>query len=139
MKTIINPDPHAEGFTPQPIYNVTAVLDHISDVFSIVESLEKSGFTEDKIFVFVGQDGLDKLDLHGQEHGVLARVVRTLEGFTAEAEANHVAEEALKEGRMFIAVSTDGSDQQKVNVEQILKLHNAQQLHYFGRWTVERL
>ena len=79
------------------------------------------------------------MDLHGEEHGVLARVVRTLEGSTAEAEANRVAEEALKEGCMFIAVSTDGSDQQKANVEQILKLHNAQQLHYFGRWTVARL
>lgn len=139
MKTIINPDPHAEGFKPQPTYNVTAVVEHISDVFSIVQSLEKSGFSEDQISVFIGQDGLAKLDLHGEEHGVLTRVVRALESLTAEAEANRTAEAALKEGRIFIAVSTDGSDQQKANVDQILKAHNAQKLHFFGRWTVESL
>lgn len=139
MKTIINPDPHAEGFTPQPIYNVTAVLEHISDVFSVVQSLENSKFSEDQISVFIGQDGLAKLDLHGEEHGMLARVVRAWESLTAEAEANREAEAALKEGRIFIAVSTDGSDQQKAQVEQILKAHNAHKLHFFGHWTVERL
>ena len=139
MKTIINPDPHAEGFKPQPIYNVTAVLEHISNVFSVVQSLEKSGFSEDQISVFIGQDGLAKLDLHGKEHGVLARVVRALESLTAEAEANRHAEATLREGRIFVAVSTDGSDQQKAIVERILKAHHARQLHYFGRWTVERL
>jgi hypothetical protein len=41
MKTIVNPDPHASGFKPQPISNVTAVLEHISHVFSVVRSLEK--------------------------------------------------------------------------------------------------
>ena len=139
MKTIVNPDPHAEGFKPQPIYNVTAVLEHISEVFSVVQSLEKDGFSEDQISVFIGQDGLTKLDLHGKEHGILARVVRALESLTAEAEANRNAEEALKEGRIFVAVSTDGSDQQKAKIERILKSHNAQKLHFFGRWTVERL
>ena len=139
MRTIVNPDPHAKGFKPQPTYNVTAVLGHISDVFSVVQSLEKNGFSEDQISVFIGQDGLAKLDLHGKEHGVLARVVRVLESLTAEAEANRSAEEALKDGRIFIAVSTDGSDQQKADVERILKSHNAQKLHFFGRWTVERL
>src|SRR5262249_32345339 len=133
------PDPHAEGFKPQPIYNVTAVLEHISDVFSVVQSLEQSGFPEDQISVFIGQDGLAKLDLHGKEHGMLARVGRALESLTAEAEANREAEAALKKGRIFIAVSTDGSDQQKTRVEQILKAHNGHKLHFFGRWTVERL
>jgi hypothetical protein len=139
MKANINPDPHAEGFKPQPIYNVTAVLENISDVFAVVQSLEKSGFSEDQISVFIGQDGLAKLDLHGKEHGVLARVVRALESLTAEAEANREAEAALKQGRIFIAVSTDGSNQQKANVEQILKAHDAHKLHFFGRWTIERL
>jgi hypothetical protein len=139
MKTIVNPDPHAEGFKPQPIHNITAVLDRLSDVFSVLQSLGKAGFSEEQISVFLGQDGLEKLDLHGERHGMMARVVRALETLTAEDEANRNAEAALKQGRIFIAVSIDGSDQQKANVESILKTHGAHSLRFFGRWTVERL
>ena len=139
MKTIVNPDPHAKGFKPQPTFNVTAVLEHMSDVFSAVWSLARSGFSEEQISVFVGRDGLAKLDLHGEEHGMLARVVRALETLTAEDQANRDAETALKEGRIYLAVSTDGTDQQKAKAERILRAHNAQKIRFFGRWMVERL
>lgn len=79
------------------------------------------------------------MDLHGEEHGVLARVIRALESLTAEDQANQDAEAALKEGRIFIAVLTDGSDEQKATVESILKGHNAHNVRFFGRWTVKRL
>lgn len=139
MTTIMNPDPHAKGFKPQPIYNVTGVIDQLSDVLSAVRSLQQSGFSEKKISVFMGRDGLAKLDLRGEEHGVLAKVIRALESLTAEEQANHDVEAALKEGRIFIAVETDGSDQQKTEVERILKAHGARTMRFFGRWTVERL
>ena len=139
MTAKVNPDPHAEGFTPQPIYNVTAVFDELHDVASAVRSLKLSGFPDAGMSVFMGKEGLAKLDLHGEDHGMLARVIRTLESLTAEEAANREAEVALKEGRIFVAVQTDGSDRQKELIERVLKAHNAQALRFFGRWTIERM
>ncbi len=139
MTANVNPDPHADGFTPQPIYNVTAVFDKLHDVVSAVRSLRHSGIPDERTSVFVGKEGLAKLDLHGGDHGVLARVIRAFESLTAEQLANQDAETALNEGRIFIAVQTDGSDEQKEAAERVLKAHNAHTLRFFGRWTVERL
>ena len=139
MTTNLNPDPHADGFTPQPIYNVTAVFDELHDVISAVRSLKQSAFPDEQTSVFMGKEGLAKLDLHGEDHGVLARVIRALESLTAEDQANRNAEVALNEGRIFITVQTDGSDEQKETVERVLKAHKAHTLRFFGHWTVERL
>src|ERR1019366_10211133 len=88
MTVNVNPDPHAEGFTPQPIYNVTAVFDELNDVISAVRSLKQYGFSDERTSVFRGKEGLARLDLHGEDHGVLARVIRALESLTAEEQAN---------------------------------------------------
>jgi hypothetical protein len=139
MTANVNPDPHSEGFTPQPIYNVTAVFDELKDIISAVRSLRESGFLDERTSVFMGKEGLAKLDLHGEDHGALARVVRALESLTAEELANREAETALKEGRIFMTVQTDGSEDQKEAAERVLKAHNAHTVRFFGRWTVERL
>jgi hypothetical protein len=139
MPANVNPDPHAERFTPQPIYNVTAVFDELNDVLSAVRSLKQSGFPDARTSVFMGKEGLAKLDLHGEDHGALARVIRALESLTAEQLANQEVEAALQEGRIFITVQTDGSDDQKETAERVLKAHKAHTVRFFGRWTVERL
>lgn len=88
----VNPDPHVEGFKPQPTFNVTAVFDTLDDVLQAILSLQKHGFTDEAVSVYLGKDGLAKLDLHGEAHGLLARLVRRLESLSAEAEANQDAE-----------------------------------------------
>ena len=139
MTANVNPDPHVEGFTPQPISSVTAIIDELDDLVAALESLQQSGFSTEQVSVFMGAEGLAKLDLHGEKHGFLARALRALESLAAEEQANRDAEAALKEGRIFIAVLTDGSENQKSMVERILKEHEAHTLRFFGRWTVERL
>src|ERR1035441_7799590 len=58
MSIIVNPDPHAESFTPQPIHNVTAVFDDLDDVISAVRSLKQYGFADEGTSVFIGKEGL---------------------------------------------------------------------------------
>ena len=139
MTIKVNPDPHADGFTPQPIRSVTARMDDLDDLIVAMRALKAAGFSENDASVFMGEEGLSKLDLHGENHGILARVIRALESLTAEERANLECETALKEGCLFVCVSTDGSDEQKAAVNQILKDHNARNLSFFGRWTVEHL
>ena len=70
MTANVNPDPHEKGFTPQPISSVTAIIDELDDLLAALESLQQSGFSEEKVSVFMGAEGLTKLDLHGEKHGI---------------------------------------------------------------------
>ena len=139
MTTNVNPDPHADGFEWQPTNKVTAIVDRLDDVFAAIHSLERSGFSDKDLSVFIGSDGLAKLDVHGKHHGLVGRVIRAVESVAADQQPDHDAEAALKEGRAYITVSTDGSDQQKATAERVLKAHAARCIRYFGRWAVEKL
>jgi hypothetical protein len=139
MTTHVNPDPHADGFQWQPTNKVTAIVDRLDDVFAAIHSLERSGFSDKDLSVFIGSDGLAKLDAHGKHHGLVGRVIRAVESVAADQQPDHEAEAALKEGRAYITVSTDGSDQQKATAERVLKAHAGRCIRYFGRWAVERL
>jgi hypothetical protein len=137
MAASVNPDPHAESFAPQPIHNVTAEFDNPRDVETAVRALNEARLTDQQISVFAGPDGLANLDLHGEGHGVLARLIRAVESATSDE--NQIAEKALQEGRILVRVSTDGSDEQKATVENLLQSHGAHGIRFFGRLTVERV
>jgi microsomal dipeptidase-like Zn-dependent dipeptidase len=140
MRTRVNPDPHSQGFTSHPKNDVTAILSELSDLAAAIRSLNQAGFFGEQVSVFTGREGLAKLDLHGEEHGFLAQVIRAVESLTTEERANTgEIEEGLRRGKFFVAVHTDGSEEQKTRVERLLKFHNAHHLRYFGSWTVERL
>jgi hypothetical protein len=139
MTTNVNPDPHAEGFQAQPTNNVTAIIDRLDDVSSAIRSLQQAGFSDTDVAVFVGREGLAKLDVDGERHGLVGRVIRAVESVAADHPPNKDAEVALKEGHAYITVSTDGSDLKKEAAERALKAHNAHCIRYVGRLAVERL
>lgn len=139
MPTHVNPDPHAEGFQLQPTNQITAIIDNLDDVLSTMQCLTEAGFSDTDLSVFVGRDGLAKLDLHGERHGILGRIVRAADSLTSNEEANQEAENALKAGRAYVTVLTDGGEEQKTTADSILKAHNASNVRYYGRWTVEPL
>jgi hypothetical protein len=140
MQTRVNPDPHIEGFAPHPKYSLTAVIDEVSALTAAVRSLNHAGFSHEHISVFIGSEGLAKLDLKGEAHGFLAQFVRAVESLTTEERLNsQKIEEGLKLGKFFIAVRTDGSEPQKKMVRHVLKTHGAHGVRFFGAWTVEHL
>jgi hypothetical protein len=139
MPTHVNPDPHAEGFQLQPTNHVTAIIDDLNDVRAAIQELTRAGFSDNDLSVFIGKDGLAKLDLRGENHGLLGRIVRAADSLTSNQEANREAEAALKAGRVYVTVLTDGTEDQKRTAERILKVHHANNVRYYGQWTVEPL
>src|SRR5882724_5678967 len=113
MPTHVNPDPHAEGFQLQPTNHVTAIIENLDDVLSAAQCLTQACFSDYDLSVFIGRDGLAKLDLHGERHGILGRIVRAADSLTSNEQANKEAEDALKAGHAYITVLTDGGDEQK--------------------------
>ena len=108
-------------------------------MFSAIRGLQQAGFSEKDLSVFIGKDGLAKLDVHGKGHGVFGRIIRAVESVTADQHPDKDAEAALNGGHAYITVSTDGSDEQKATAERVLKVHAAYGVRYFGRLIVERL
>jgi hypothetical protein len=51
---------------------------------SLEQDQAAGGISDERTSVFVGKEGLAQLDLHGEDHGVLARVIRAFEPLTAE-------------------------------------------------------
>ena len=139
MTTNVNPDPHAEGFQWQPTNKVTAIIDRVDEVAAAIRALQQAGFSDQDVEVFVGSEGLSKLDVRGESHGLVGRVIRAVESVAADQHPDKEAETALKQGHAYITVATDGDDAQKATAERILKAHKAHCVRYFGKLAVERL
>ena len=139
MPTHVNPDPHADGFQLQPTNRITAIIDDLNDILSALRDLTQAGFSDNDLSVFMGRDGLAKLDLRGENHGLLGRIARAADSLTSNQEANENAENALKAGSAYITVLTDGSEEQKRTGERILKAHHATNVRYYGHLTMEPL
>jgi hypothetical protein len=119
---------------------VTAVIDEASDLAAAIRSLNHPGCSHEHISVFIGREGLPKLDLNGTAHGFLGRFIRAVESLTTEERLNsQQIEEGLKQGKFFVAVRTDGTERQKKTVQRVLKANRAHDLRFFGAWTVEHL
>jgi len=140
METNVNPDTDAERFSEQFKNAVTAFIDELPDFNEAVVALERARLGPDQIYVFMGEEGLERLDLHGQSHGFLSRVIRGIEFMRAEERTYYEQiERGLKTGGFFVAVRTDGSDQQRSVAENILKAHHAHDVRYFGTWSIAHL
>ncbi len=106
---------------------------------SAIQHLTQAGFSDNDLSVFIGTDGLAKLDLHGKKDGIMGRIVRAADSLTSNQQANQEAEDALKTGSAYVTVLTDGGEEQKRTAERILKAHHANNVRYYGQWTVEPL
>ena len=139
MATNVNPDPHSTGFQWQATNSVTAIVDNLDELKYAIHSLRQSGFSDEDVAVFMGRDGLAKLDIHGENHGLSGRLIRAVESVTADQHPDTEVESALRQGRIYVIISTQGDDQRKSAAEHALKACSAHNIRYFGRWAVEHL
>jgi hypothetical protein len=136
----INPDPHQGGYTFLPIKRVTAFFPPGQEIRKVLDALSEAGFAREQIEVFVGDEGASKLDLSGEEHGIVVQIMRGLERiFADEAEVVQRADQLLRSGGTLVAVFTEGDDAKKNRAAEILKAFNGQGVRYWGNWTIEQL
>ncbi len=129
----INPDPHEDGFEIQPTDNVTAELADLESAQAVASKLEGIGYGKESITVFVGEEGLKRIDLTGEDHGIYGFLIRSIQHISHEWRIHESARLALESGRVLIGILTDGSDEQISAVVEILKDHDANAIVYWGK------
>jgi hypothetical protein len=136
----VNPDPHAHGYVFIPANRVTGLFASYADLQGALRELEPLGFASQQIEVFAGEEGADVLDLCGQQHGVITRMLRNIAALVSDdTDLHQQADAALRAGGSVIGVLMDGQEEKKEQVAAILKANKGQLIHYWGRWTTERL
>jgi hypothetical protein len=135
-----NPDPHEAGYVYQPTRAVTAFFPASQGVQAMLGALSEAGFAGEKVDVFSGEQGAERLDLAGEKHGAWVRFRRGLESALAdEAEVYQRAEQVLRSGGSVVADLTDGGAGEKEVAAGVLKVHHGEEVTYWGNMVIEHL
>ena len=134
----LNPDPYAGGHLFALVNRVTGLIDSEEDVRATVWALEADGVATDDIDVFAGAEGARCLDLTGRAHGVVIRLLRTLEGSVGdEKRTNERIDEALRRGATLLSVKVHKKSDEKARALRVLKALHGREIHYWGTWGFE--
>jgi hypothetical protein len=125
-------------FRAYPTNRVIAILASSSAVDAAVEDLIAAGIPADAIETTCGEAGLLEIDFAGKRHGLLARIVRAVQGAGALAEYKERFEQALRSGQCLLAVDAAEEDTREI-VHQRLKARGARNINFFARLAVQRL
>ena len=136
--TRLNPNPHEQGFSAKPLNGVAGTIDRLKDAVEAVEDLKAADFPEGDIAIFIGADGLTRLEPEGKFHGVLGQIIRASQWIGGEDAANQDAKESLESGRVWITAQTDGTETRQYLASAILKRRGAYNLRLFGALTVDK-
>ena len=138
----VNQDPHVEGrhySVFDSINRVTGLFAKLTDARAAIDDLRRFGFGDDQVEVFVGEKGMKRIDLEGEYHGPRLRTLRKWERIAAdEKEINDRYEAGLERGDALVAVLTDGGEEQRRKAIDSMKAHAAEQLYFWGLWTIDR-
>lgn len=124
--------------TRTPRDQVTAVMPDVASALPLVDTLKVQGFSGDGIAVIAGEEALAEVDPHGAGHGLLGRVLRTLEQFGQEGEEHREAAEEVRAGHALVVVDV-ADEAGKDRAAAAMREHGAHRLRYWGHWDVEDL
>jgi CheY-like chemotaxis protein len=130
----------ASDFIAYPTNKVVGFIDDPGDAQAALSDLRAAGFTADEIEVLVGEEGAQRIDVDGGEHGVLAHMVRSILKALGDYEIPHAKrhEQELLAGHFGIGVTAKQEDRRK-KARGILKSHNGHFINFYGTWTMENL
>ena len=134
----VNPNPHAHGYQYAPTKAVTAFFPPDRDPSAALQALAEAGFEQDRIDLFTGPEGADRLDPEGKRHGPWVRFRRFVEGkFDESHELLHKAEETMRSGGTVVEVFTNGEMEKRHRAAEVLKASGGMDVMYWGRLMTE--
>ena len=114
-----------------------AVVDTKESLDAIAAALKNAGIPEEALEIFTGDDGAQAFDGSGGQHGVGARLLRTVQ-FTLMYQMPDFAyyEAAARQGRFVLSIKARGAEQTKRAIA-ILRQHGAHFINRFALFQTE--
>ena len=104
------------------------------------ERLAQAGFTPDRYDVLEGERDIGRIDVEGEEHGLVGTLKRWLQGVLSD-DADHARRyaEHLREGHFVLGVSVGEDQAAKQRAADALRGADAQFINYYAENYVEDL
>jgi hypothetical protein len=118
---------------------VVGVIDDVDQVSGAVDALKASGFSEDKMLVLAGEEGVERLDPTGKRHGWRGRIIRAVQVLGSEREEIERKVQELRAGHFLIGVWEIVEEEQKTRASEALAAHGAHSINYHSRLTTHGL
>jgi hypothetical protein len=130
----------AGGFIVYPTNRVAGTITEADGAKRAVEDLVAAGFDRDDIDVLHGEQDLRRLDPTGGQHGLFAKLQRSLVRGAVGSEFKHLAHhvEDVQAGRFVVMVLAREARSRDV-AANILYAHGAEFVGFYGRWAYESL
>ena len=125
-------------FRAYPKNRVIAILASPSVTAAAVQDLIGAGVPAGSIETVCGEEGLREVDFTGERHGLLARIIRAVQGTGELAEYKERFEHALRGGECLLAVDAAETFTRQL-VHQRLRARGAHYINFFAPLGVERL
>ncbi len=128
---LCNEPPDFDRFVGAPHHRLYAIFDDAAAAEEAVQALRFEGFADDRdLWVFCGEEGVRRLDVTGQSHGIWARGFRTLQKIASSAFGYlRTLDEALRDGGTVVAVWVS-DDKEADEVTQLLRSYGGYSIAY---------
>jgi hypothetical protein len=125
---------------PYPRGSVVGVLPDDATFEEARRRLERSGFGADRCDVLHGDEGLARIDVHGEAHGAVGNITRWVQGALSD-DADHVRRyaEYLRAGDYVVGVAVGDDEAAKQRAADAFRAAHAEFLNYYGENYVEDL
>jgi len=132
--------PMAGAFIAYPTNRVAGTITDADSARKAVDDLVVAGFDRDAIDVLHGEQDLRRLDPTGGEHGLFAKLQRSLVRGAVGSEFKHLTHHVddVRAGRFVVMVLAREPRARDVAAE-ILHAHGAEFVGFYGRWAYESL
>ena len=130
----------AGGFIAYPTNRVAGTITDADEAKKAVEDLVAAGFDREAIDILHGEQDLRRLDPFGGEHGLFAKLQRSLISGAVGSEFKHLTHhvEDVKAGRFVVMVLAREPRTRDIAAD-ILYAHGAEFVGFYGRWAYESL
>lgn len=128
-----------------PTDKVVGIVDDRAQVEAIREALASAGVGDERIEVLCGDAGSERIDAEGEERGVIASAIRTVQKALGE-EATRIEKlnDAVDAGSYVLQVGLRDADDdaqaaEKREIGRILHDGGAREVAFYGKWAIEEL
>ena len=120
-----------QAFTPDPLYKLMGIFNDSDAGVAAADELKANAFEPDDIELFCGVPGAETFDFAGDEHGLVAKMMRAFRSITFDRVIMDRYEKALNEGHCVMMIHIH-KDIRKDEAAAIMHRHGAAQVDYFG-------